>query len=75
MSLKDKAIRCSDCGTTFIFSAGEQEQFVSRGNANTPKRCPSCRAKKKMERYGDGDHNYSPDPGGKWFVELIQCER
>ncbi len=58
MSFKDKTIQCSDCGATFTFSKGEQEQFVSRGNTKTPKRCPSCRVKKKMERYGDGDHNY-----------------
>jgi hypothetical protein len=58
MSFMDKTIRCSDCGTTFTFSTAEQELFVSRGYDNDPKRCSWCRAKKKMERYGDGTRNY-----------------
>ena len=40
MSLQDKSIQCSDCGTTFTFSVGEQELFQSRGYINDPKRCP-----------------------------------
>ena len=40
MSYQDKQITCSDCGTTFTFSAGEQESFASRGYTNDPKRCP-----------------------------------
>ncbi|MDP6510857.1 MAG: zinc-ribbon domain containing protein [Dehalococcoidia bacterium] len=43
MSFQAKFIRCSDCGSTFTFSAGEKEQFASRGYTNGPKRCPSCR--------------------------------
>ena len=58
MSFQDKSIQCSDCGATFTFSAEDQEFFQSKGYTKEPKRCPSCRAKKKMERYGDGDHNY-----------------
>ena len=58
MSFQDKSLQCSDCGTTFSFSAGEQEFYSSKGFANEPKRCPSCRAKKKMERHVDGDYNY-----------------
>jgi hypothetical protein len=58
MSFQNKSIQCSDCGTTFIFSALEQERFASRGYTNDPKRCSWCRAKRKIERYGDGDHSY-----------------
>ena len=29
MSYSDKQITCSDCGTVFNFTAGEQEQFAS----------------------------------------------
>ena len=47
MSFQDKSIQCSDCGTTFTFSAGEQEFFQSKGFTNEPKRCPSCRRAKK----------------------------
>jgi len=39
MSFQDKSIRCSDCGTTFTFSAEDQEFFLSKGYTNEPKRC------------------------------------
>ena len=60
MSFQDKSIQCSDCGTTFAFSAGEQEQFASRGYNNEPKRCSWCRAIWKMKHYGDGGYSYRP---------------
>ena len=52
MGFEDKSIQCSDCGTTFTFSAEEQELFESRGYTNEPKRCPSCRQARKAERGG-----------------------
>jgi CxxC-x17-CxxC domain-containing protein len=52
MSFQDKSIQCSDCGTTFTFSADEQELFASRGYTNEPKRCQTCRQARKSERYG-----------------------
>ena len=52
MSFQDKSIQCFDCGTTFTFSAEEQEQFASRGYTNEPKRCPSCRQARKARQYG-----------------------
>jgi len=55
MSFQDKSLQCSDCGTTFTFSAEEQELFQSRGYTNEPKRCPSCRQARKSERYGNND--------------------
>ena len=67
MSYEDKSLQCSDCGTTFTFSAGEQEQFASRGYTNEPKRCPSCRQARKAQQagntgnsYGSGSYGYSP---------------
>jgi len=51
MSFQDKSIQCSDCGTTFTFSADEQELFASRGYTNEPKRCMPCRQARKSERY------------------------
>ena len=52
MGFQDKSLQCSDCGTTFTFSAEEQEFFASKGYTNEPKRCPSCREARKAERYG-----------------------
>jgi CxxC-x17-CxxC domain-containing protein len=62
MSFQDKSIQCSDCGTTFTFSAEEQEQFASRGYTNEPKRCPSCRQERKARQYGNSyrSDNYRP---------------
>lgn len=49
----DKNLTCRDCGQTFVFTAGEQEFYQSRGFTNEPGRCPNCRAARKSER-GDG---------------------
>ena len=59
MSFQDKSIQCSDCGTTFSFSAGEQEFFASKGFTNEPKRCPSCRRANKTRKSGSGNYSYS----------------
>ena len=53
MSFEDKTLQCSDCGATFTFNAEEQEFFQAKGYTNEPKRCPSCRAARKAERYGN----------------------
>jgi len=61
MVFQDKSIQCSDCGTTFTFSADEQESFASRGYANAPKRCPTCRQERKAQQNGNssfGNSNY-----------------
>ena len=58
MTFQDKPLQCSDCGTTFTFGSGEQEFFASKGLTNEPKRCASCRAVRKTQRYGDGDSSY-----------------
>ncbi len=60
MSFQDKSIKCSDCGTTFTFSAGEQEFFQTKGFTNEPKRCPSCRRANKAQRSDNGSNSYSP---------------
>ncbi|MDD5038952.1 MAG: zinc-ribbon domain containing protein [Dehalococcoidales bacterium] len=63
MSFEDKSIQCSDCGVTFTFSVGEQEQFASRGYTNEPKRCPTCREARKA-RYGNNGNSYRNDSSG-----------
>jgi len=52
MSFQDKSIQCSDCGTIFTFTAGEQEFFASKGLTNEPKRCPQCRKSKRQQHRG-----------------------
>jgi CxxC-x17-CxxC domain-containing protein len=79
MSYEDKSIRCSDCGTTFTFSAQEQEQFASRGYTNEPKRCPSCRQARKAQQFGSngtsyrsGNYSYS-SPRQMFPVKCSEC--
>jgi CxxC-x17-CxxC domain-containing protein len=59
MSFQDKTLECSDCGTTFTFSAEDQEFFRSKGYTNEPKRCPECRQARKAERYSNGSFGNS----------------
>jgi CxxC-x17-CxxC domain-containing protein len=64
MNFQDKSIQCSDCGTTFTFTTGEQEQFASIGHTNAPKRCPSCRQARKVRQYGNSGNSFGNDSHG-----------
>ena len=44
---QDKTLKCKDCGNDFVFTAGEQEFYASKGFENKPSRCKECRAAKK----------------------------
>lgn len=46
MDFVDRLLKCSDCGTDFIFTAGEQLFFLDRQFTNDPKRCKLCKAKR-----------------------------
>lgn len=46
---QDKTLVCNDCGADFDFTAGEQE-FYAVKQFSEPKRCKTCRARKKQER-------------------------
>ena len=52
MAYADKNLTCRDCGATFVFTAGEQEFYASRGLENEPGRCPECRSARKAQRSG-----------------------
>ena len=54
MAYTDKSLECVDCGASFVFDAGEQEFFATKGYTNEPKRCPECRAARKQQRGGYG---------------------
>jgi CxxC-x17-CxxC domain-containing protein len=72
MSYADKTLACRDCGTDFVFTAGEQEFYAQKGFTNEPTRCPSCRQARKAgarngggygrDSYGDSD-NYGSSRG------------
>jgi CxxC-x17-CxxC domain-containing protein len=62
VSFVDKTITCRDCGREFVFSAGEQQFYQTRGLMNEPGRCPECRRARKSG--GGGGGGYGGDAGG-----------
>jgi CxxC-x17-CxxC domain-containing protein len=46
MEFVDKALKCSDCGSEFVFTAGEQLFFYDKQFKNDPKHCKQCKAKR-----------------------------
>ena len=44
---EDKTLVCKECGSEFIFTAGEQEFYASKGFENEPQRCKACRDARK----------------------------
>lgn len=53
MAFNDRELTCRDCGGPFIFTAGEQEFYATKGLQHDPVRCPSCRQQRKMLRPED----------------------
>jgi CxxC-x17-CxxC domain-containing protein len=79
MAYTDKTLTCSDCGVTFTFDAGEQEQFANKGYTNEPKRCPACRQARKATQNsgggsgGYGNRSYSSAPRQMYPVKCATC--
>ncbi len=46
MEFQDKVLNCVDCGSDFLFTAGEQLFFHDKQFRNQPKRCKACKAKR-----------------------------
>ncbi len=49
MELQDRTIQCVTCGREFLFTAKEQEFFLSKGFKD-PRHCRECRQHRKQER-------------------------
>jgi cleavage and polyadenylation specificity factor subunit 4 len=49
---EDITLNCRDCNAEFLFSAGEQEFYQSKGWENQPTRCTECKNAKKA-RFGE----------------------
>ena len=45
---EDKTLVCKECGQEFVFTAGEQEFYASRGFENEPQRCNATRGTREM---------------------------
>ena len=59
----DEKLTCTDCGNEFVFTAGEQEFFATKGFQNKPNRCPDCRSARKASRGSSGGGS-GPRSGG-----------
>ena len=60
----DKTLSCADCSSEFVFTASEQEFYAER-QFSEPRRCPSCRAARKLARGGSGDPAGSTGGGSR----------
>lgn len=47
---EDKTLVCKECGSEFVFTAGEQEFYAERGFENEPQRCKVCRDNRKNSK-------------------------
>lgn len=48
--MADKNLTCKDCGSTFVFTEGEQQFYAEKGFTNEPVRCKDCRSARKAQR-------------------------
>lgn len=72
MTYQDKQIQCVECGNNFTFTAREQEFFASKGYANEPKRCLSCRQKRRTTGNADNASGNS-SPRQMYPAVCAQC--
>ncbi len=61
MEFQDKTLKCMDCGSDFVFTAGEQMFFADKHFKNEPKRCKACKQKRSSQmgyntREGNGTY-------------------
>ena len=64
MSYEDQNIACADCGEEFVHSAEDQARYAERGFTNAPKRCRTCRDKRKAQGGGGGGRGRGAPGGG-----------
>lgn len=46
----DTVLGCRDCEMDFVWTAGEQTFYASKGLMNRPARCPACRVAARQAR-------------------------
>jgi CxxC-x17-CxxC domain-containing protein len=76
MTYQDRTLKCVECGSDFIFSADGQEYHASKGFMNDPKRCTTCRERRRAERGGGGGFSggYGSRPPRQMYpVVCAQC--
>ena len=73
MEFQDKALTCMDCGSDFIFTAGEQLFFHDKQFKNEPKRCRFCKAKRAAALGLNGTNGSHSAPGYKKVETRTIC--
>jgi CxxC-x17-CxxC domain-containing protein len=59
MEFDDKVLKCVDCGSDFLFTAGEQSFFREKNLQHEPKRCRRCKANRV--------NSFAAEPGGGFY--------
>ena len=62
--MPDKTLTCRECGSTFVFTAEEQDLFTQRGYTNEPRRCPTCREARRERNGFSSGGGYNSGGGG-----------
>ena len=71
---EDRNLTCQDCGTSFVFTADDQQYHAQKGFSNEPKRCPNCRqARRNDGGGGGGGGGYSRGPREMHPATCAQC--
>jgi CxxC-x17-CxxC domain-containing protein len=70
----DQTLQCRDCGQDFVFTAGEQSFYASRGFTHPPTRCPECRAARKAQERG-GSYGGQRAPREMFTAICASCGR
>ena len=65
MDYADITLVCRECSNEFVWTAGEQEFYASKGLVNQPSRCPDCRRARKQAR--------SLDANGQKIAHPVTC--
>ena len=58
MEFQDRLLKCIDCGSEFLFTAGEQLFFHDKQFKNEPKRCKPCKTKRASAVGAAPSNNY-----------------
>ncbi len=75
MSYTDQNLTCRECGQEFVWTAGEQEFYASRGLVHPPSRCPACRQARKAAggNAAGASPGYARAPRQMWTATCDNC--
>ena len=73
MSYEDRTLNCQECGQPFTFSAEDQAYHADKGYTNEPKRCISCRQRRRNETSNGGYGGNDRGPREMHSVVCAEC--